>query len=76
MKVKILDISDDTVSFIVEGINVALANALRRTMIKEVPCMTIDDLFIFDNSSIWTTIFFLKNVNVTAIWGAANVELC
>ena len=52
MKVKILDISDDTVSFIVEGINVALANALRRTMIKEVPCMTIDDLFIFDNSSV------------------------
>ena len=52
MKVKILDISDDTVRFIVEGTNVALANALRRTMIKEVPCMTIDDLFIFDNSSV------------------------
>jgi len=52
MKVKILNISDDTVRFIVEGIDVALANALRRTMIREVPCMTIDDLFIFDNSSV------------------------
>jgi DNA-directed RNA polymerase subunit D len=52
MKVKMLNISDDTVRFIVEDADVAFANALRRTMIKEVPCMTIDDLFIFDNSSV------------------------
>jgi len=51
MKIKILSRTEDTLRFLLEGEDVALANALRRTMIMEVPCMTIDDLFIFDNSS-------------------------
>lgn len=52
MRVEVLSITGDTVRFLVEGIDVSLANALRRTIISEVPSMTIDDIFIFDNSSV------------------------
>jgi DNA-directed RNA polymerase subunit D len=52
MKVNVISLTDDTVRFIIEGVNTAFVNSLRRTMISEVPCMAIDDLFIFDNSSV------------------------
>lgn len=51
MRVEVLSLTEDTVRFLIEGVDVAFANALRRTMISDVPSMTIDDLFIFDNSS-------------------------
>lgn len=52
MKIEILSLSGDTIRFLLRGSDLAFANALRRTMISEVPCMTIDDIFIFDNSSV------------------------
>jgi len=52
MKVRILDLDDEKIRFTLDGVDVAFANALRRTMISDVPCMAIDDLFIFDNSSV------------------------
>lgn len=52
MRVKILSLTGDTVRFLLIGSNVAFANALRRTMVAEVPCMSVDDIFIFDNSSL------------------------
>jgi len=52
MKVKVLSLTEDTIRFLVDGIDIAFANALRRTIMVEVPCMVIDDLFIFDNSSV------------------------
>ena len=52
MKVKVLSLTEDTIRFVVDGIDIAFANALRRTIMSEVPCMVIDDLFIFDNSSV------------------------
>ncbi len=52
MKVRILDLDEEKIRFTLDGVDVAFANALRRTMISHVPCMAIDDLFIFDNSSV------------------------
>jgi len=52
MMVRILDLDDEKIRFILDGVDVAFANALRRAMISDVPCMAIDDLFIFDNSSV------------------------
>jgi len=52
MKVDVLSVSDDTVRFLIEGVDVAFINALRRTMISDMPCMAMDDLFVFDNSSV------------------------
>ncbi|MBC8223446.1 DNA-directed RNA polymerase subunit D [Candidatus Bathyarchaeota archaeon] len=52
MKVEVLGVDGDRVRFLLGGVNVAFANALRRTMIMDVPCMVIDDIFFFDNSSV------------------------
>jgi len=52
LEVRLLSLEGDTIRFLVRGCDTAFANALRRTMIAEVPTMTIDDLFIFDNSSV------------------------
>jgi DNA-directed RNA polymerase subunit D len=52
LKVDVLGLSDEVIRFVVEECDVALANALRRTMIAEVPTMAIDDIFYFDNSSV------------------------
>jgi len=52
LKTKIVSLTEDTIKFLLEGVDVAFANALRRTMVSEVPIMTIDDIFYFDNSSL------------------------
>jgi len=52
LKVEVLSLSGNTIRFLLQGCDVAFANALRRAMITEVPCMTIDDIFFFDNSSV------------------------
>ena len=52
MKVEVLSVDEDRVRFLLGGVDVAFANALRRTMLMDVPCMVIDDIFFFDNSSV------------------------
>jgi DNA-directed RNA polymerase subunit D len=51
LRVEVLNIDGDKMRFLLGGVDVAFANALRRTMIMDVPCMVIDDIFFFDNSS-------------------------
>jgi len=41
-----------TANFIVEGISAAMANTLRRIILAEVPTMAIDDVIIYENSSV------------------------
>lgn len=52
MNVNIISLTEDTIKFLVDGIDTAFANSLRRSMMSEVPTMTIEDIFYFDNSSI------------------------
>ena len=52
MKVTMLSLNEDTVKFSVDGIDAAFANALRRTMVSEVPTMAIEDIFYYDNTSV------------------------
>jgi len=52
LKTKIVSLNEDTIRFLVDGVNAAFANSLRRTMVAEVPIMTVEDIFYFDNSSI------------------------
>jgi len=52
LKTKIVSLTENTIRFLLDGVDVAFANALRRTMVSEVPIMTIDDIFYFDNSSL------------------------
>jgi DNA-directed RNA polymerase subunit D len=52
LKTTIVSLTEDTVRLLIEGVDTAFVNALRRTMVSEVPTMTIEDIFYFDNSSL------------------------
>jgi len=52
MKVTVLSTGDDTIRFTVDGCDAAFANALRRTMVAEVPTMAVEDIFYYDNTSV------------------------
>jgi len=54
MEVKILELTENSIKFILSGCSTAFANALRRIMISELPCMAIDDVFFYENSSVLT----------------------
>jgi len=43
---------DDVCHFLIEGVDVAFANALRRTMLTQVPSMAIDEVLILENTSV------------------------
>ncbi len=52
MKVRILEKRGNNLRFAIQGIDLAVANSLRRAMIAEVPSMAIEDVIIVENSSI------------------------
>jgi DNA-directed RNA polymerase subunit D len=52
VEIQILEKNDDFMRFIVRGINIPFANALRRIMLTEVPTMAMDEIVILENSSI------------------------
>lgn len=49
--IKVLEKTDYSIRFLVNGVTAAFANALRRVMISEVPCMAIEDVAILQNTS-------------------------
>jgi DNA-directed RNA polymerase subunit D len=51
MKIEVLEEGDNFLQFILEGVDVSIANALRRTMISEVPTLAIEDVAIVENTS-------------------------
>ncbi|MEM2141653.1 MAG: DNA-directed RNA polymerase subunit D [Candidatus Thorarchaeota archaeon] len=52
MEVSVLRKESDSITLLVEGIDVALANALRRTMLAGLPTMAIDEVLILENTSV------------------------
>jgi len=52
LEISFVELDDYKARFILRGVGVALANALRRIMIAEVPCMAIDEVAIIENSSV------------------------
>ncbi|CAH0478185.1 unnamed protein product [Peronospora belbahrii] len=52
MKVKIQSLTDDEIVLDLIGVDAAIANALRRILLAEVPTMAIEHVYIWNNSSI------------------------
>jgi DNA-directed RNA polymerase subunit D len=52
MNVKILERGEKEVQFMLSGVKVRFANALRRAMISEVPKLAIEDVNIYENTSL------------------------
>lgn len=51
MKIKILEKGKEEIKFEISKINTAFANALRRTMMMEVPTLAIEDVYFRSNDS-------------------------
>ncbi|ANF22857.1 DNA-directed RNA polymerase subunit D [Thermococcus piezophilus] len=51
MKFEILDKREDSIKFILEGVDIPFANALRRTILSEVPTFAVDEVELFENDS-------------------------
>ena len=52
MDVKIVEHGEKEVQFMLSGVKVRFANALRRAMISEVPKLAVDDVNIHENTSL------------------------
>lgn len=52
MELITLEKDEDVFKFILKGVDVSFANALRRIMLAEVPTMAIEDVVILENTSI------------------------
>ncbi|ASJ00136.1 DNA-directed RNA polymerase subunit D [Thermococcus gorgonarius] len=50
-KFEILEKKEDALKFILRGVDVAFANALRRTILAEVPTFAVDEVEFFENDS-------------------------
>lgn len=51
MQIKILEKRENAIRFVLEGVDVAFANALRRTIIGEVPTFAVDEVEFYENDS-------------------------
>ncbi|MEK6976695.1 MAG: DNA-directed RNA polymerase subunit D [Candidatus Thermoplasmatota archaeon] len=51
MKIDIREVTDTSCKLIVEGVNPYFVNALRRTLLSEVPKLAIDKVTFYDNTS-------------------------
>jgi len=51
LEIKIIDKNDFVARLIIEGVDSAFMNSLRRIIVAEVPAMAIDDVVVIENSS-------------------------
>ncbi|MDI6888273.1 MAG: DNA-directed RNA polymerase subunit D [Methanocellales archaeon] len=52
MNVDVIELSESRAQFVLSGVSSAFANALRRSMMAEVPSLAIDDVNIYENTSV------------------------
>ncbi len=51
MSLEVLEKSDHKLTFVVEGLSIEIANAIRRIILTEIPAMAIDEVIILKNDS-------------------------
>jgi DNA-directed RNA polymerase subunit D len=51
MEIRILHKRDNTLEFIIEGVDAAFVNALRRAFVSEIPAFAIDQVIFYSNTS-------------------------
>ncbi len=52
MKVELIELEEDRIRFLLSGVTTALANGIRRACMSEVPILAIDELSLYDNTSV------------------------
>ena len=51
MDIEVLEKSDHKLVFVVEGVSIEMANAIRRIIMSEIPVMAVDEVIILKNDS-------------------------
>ncbi|MCK5410027.1 MAG: DNA-directed RNA polymerase subunit D, partial [Candidatus Heimdallarchaeota archaeon] len=51
MDIELVEIFPNSVKFILSGVSLAYANALRRLALAEVPSLVIEDVYVLRNTS-------------------------
>lgn len=52
MKVELIELREDRARFLLSGVSAAFANGIRRACMSEVPTLAIDEISIYDNTSV------------------------
>jgi DNA-directed RNA polymerase subunit D len=52
LKVELIELQEDRARFLLSGVSAALANGIRRACMSEVPTLAIDEISIYDNTSV------------------------
>ncbi|HOT07811.1 MAG: DNA-directed RNA polymerase subunit D [Methanosaeta sp. PtaB.Bin039] len=52
MKVELLELKENRVRFLLKGVSAAFANGIRRAALAEVPNLAIDEIALYDNTSV------------------------
>ena len=67
MKIDIIENTDDKIRFKISGIDLSLANALRRIILSEVPVMAMETITFEENSSILNDEFLAHRLGLTPL---------
>jgi DNA-directed RNA polymerase subunit D len=52
LKVELLELSEDKIKFLLSDVTAAFANGIRRACMSEVPVLAIDEITLYDNTSV------------------------
>jgi DNA-directed RNA polymerase subunit D len=52
LQVELIELTDNRIRFILSDVETAFANAIRRACLSEVPTLAIDEISIYDNTSV------------------------
>jgi DNA-directed RNA polymerase subunit D len=52
LKFELIELREDRIRFLLSGVSAAFANAIRRTCMSEVPILAIDEISLYDNTSV------------------------
>ena len=52
MKFELLQLEEDRIRYLLSGVTAAFANGIRRACMSEVPVLAIDEIGLYDNTSV------------------------
>jgi len=52
LKFELIELREDKIRFLLSGVSAAFANGIRRACMSEVPTLAIDDISLYDNTSV------------------------
>jgi len=74
LRVEILELDGEVVKFVLENVNLSLANALRRVMISEIPTLAIDAVSMEKNTSFLSDEYIAQRIGLIPLLSVDDVD--